>query len=307
MAASIPFVREIEFEYGAVDQVSPLIRRVVAHNPGPFTYTGTGTYIVGRGEVAVIDPGPALPGHVAAILAALDGETVTHQVITHTHLDHSPAARLLAEATGAPTYGYGPHGSGHKETGDEAAGEAEVEEGGDHDFTPDVTLRDGDVIEGAGWTLSAVHTPGHTSNHLCFALAGEDALFSGDHVMGWSTSVISPPDGDMADYFASLEKLLGRDDRVYWPTHGPPITDPQPFVRAFIAHREDRERQILDCLGRGVGRIPGMVEAMYAEVDRGLYPAARRSVLAHLIHMVGDGRAACDGPTGEDSTFRVGG
>ena len=303
MAASIPFVREIDFDYGVVDQVSPLIRRVVAHNPGPFTYTGTGTYIVGRGEVAVIDPGPALPEHVAAILAALEGETVTHQVITHTHLDHSPAARLLAEATGAPTYGYGPHGSGHKETGDEA----EVEEGGDHDFTPDVTLRDGDVIEGAGWTLSAVHTPGHTSNHLCFALAGEDALFSGDHVMGWSTSVISPPDGDMADYLASLRKLLGRDDRVYWPTHGPPITDPKPFVRAFIAHREDRERQILDCLGRGVGRIPRMVEAMYAEVDRGLYPAARRSVLAHLIHMVGDGRAACDGPTGEDSTFRVGG
>ena len=298
MAASIPFVREIEFEYGAVDQVSPLIRRVVAHNPGPFTYTGTGTYIVGRGEVAVIDPGPALPEHVGAILAALEGETITHQIITHTHLDHSPATRLLAEATGAPTYGYGPHGSGRDEI--------TAEEGGDHDFTPDVTLRDGDVIEGAGWTLSAVHTPGHTSNHLCFALAGEDALFSGDHVMGWSTSVISPPDGDMADYFASLRKLLGRDDRVYWPTHGPPITDPKPFVQAFIAHREDRERQILDCLGRGVGRIPRMVEVMYADVDRGLYPAAARSVLAHLVHMVGDGRAACDGPTGEGSVYKIG-
>ncbi len=298
MAASIPFVREIEFEYGAVDQVSPLIRRVVARNPGPFTYTGTGTYIVGRGEVAVIDPGPALPGHVEAILAALEGETVTHQVITHTHLDHSPAARLLAKATGAPTHGFGPHASGR----DEAA----VEEGGDHDFTPDVTLRDGDVIAGAGWTLAAVHTPGHTSNHLCFALTEENALFSGDHVMGWSTSVISPPDGDMADYFASLRKLLGRDDRVYWPTHGPPISDPKPFVRAFIAHREDRERQILDCLDRGVGSIPRMVEAMYADIDRGLYPAAARSVLAHLVHMVGDGRAACDGPTGEDSVYRVG-
>ena len=298
MAASIPFVREIEFEYGAVDQVSPLIRRVVAHNPGPFTYTGTGTYIVGRGEVAVVDPGPLLPAHVAAILAALAGETITHQIITHTHLDHSPAARLVAEATGAPTYGYGPHGSGR--------GEPAVEEGGDHDFAPDVTVRDGDVIEGAGWTLSAVHTPGHTSNHLCFALAGEDALFSGDHVMGWSTSVISPPDGDMADYFASLHKLLGRDDRVYWPTHGAPISDPKPFVRAFIAHREDRERQILDCLGRGVDRIPRMVKAMYANVDRGLYPAAARSVLAHLVHMVGDGRAACDGPPGEDGLYAPG-
>ena len=306
MAANIPFVREIEFEYGAVDQVSPLIRRVVANNPGAFTFTGTGSYIVGRGEVAVIDPGPALPGHVDAILAALAGETVTHQIITHTHLDHSPAARLLGDATGAPTYGYGPHGSGRMAAVGEDAVEAVVEEGGDHDFTPDVTLRDGDVIEGAGWSLTAVHTPGHTSNHLCFALAGEGALFSGDHVMGWSTTVISPPDGNMADYFASLRKLLGRDDTIFWPTHGPPIRDPKPFVRAFIAHREDRERQILDCLERGVGDIPRMVEAMYANVDRGLYPAAARSVLAHLVHMVGDGRVACDGPPGENIAYRVG-
>ena len=295
MAAKIPFVTDLTFDYGVADQVSPLIRRVIAPNGGSFTFHGTGTYIVGHGKVAVIDPGPELPSHVEAILAALDGETITHQIITHTHRDHSPAARLVAAATGARTYGFGPHG-GARDAGD-------VEEGADHDFIPDVTVADGDVIAGEGWTLEAVHTPGHTSNHLCFALAEENALFSGDHVMGWSTSVISPPDGDMGAYFASLEKLLARDDEIYWPTHGAPITDPKPFVEAFIAHRRDRERQIADCLGRGVGAIPQMVEAMYPDIDRGLHPAAARSVLAHLIHMVDDGRAACDGPPEEDGVY----
>ena len=299
MAAEIPFVRDMAFTYGVADQVSPLIRRIVARNPGPFTYHGTGTYIVGRGAVAVIDPGPALPEHVEAILAALAGETITHQVITHTHRDHSPAARLVAEATGATTYGFGPHGA---ERADAAGGPA-VEEGADRDFAPAVAVRDGDVIAGEGWTLTAVHTPGHTSNHLCFALAEERALFSGDHVMGWSTSVIAPPDGDMGAYLASLRRLLDRRDAVYWPTHGPPVHEPPPLVRAFLAHRADRECQIRDCLERGVSEIPRMVEAMYPDLAPALHPAAACSVLAHLVHMVAERRAACDGPPRAGAIF----
>jgi glyoxylase-like metal-dependent hydrolase (beta-lactamase superfamily II) len=297
MAVEIPFNRDIVVEYGRVDRVSPLIRRVVAHNPGPFTFLGTGTYIVGNGKVAVIDPGPDMPEHVQAILDALEpGETVSHIVITHTHMDHSPAARPLQAATGAPTYGFGPHGSGPHTFDWGARDGAAAEEGGDVGFKPDHAVRHGERIEGDGWTLEAVHTPGHTSNHLCFQLVEEKALFSGDHVMGWSTSVISPPDGDMTAYMRSLRLLLERDDAVYWPTHGAPIRDPKPFVRAFIAHREDRERQIAECLSRGVTRIPAMVEVMYANVDKGLHPAAARSVLSHLAHMVESGRARADGP-----------
>ncbi len=295
MAVAIPFVKEMAFEYGVVQQVSPLVRRVVARNPSPFTYHGTGTYIVGRGAVAVIDPGPELPRHVDALLAALDGETITHQLITHTHRDHSPAARLVKQATGARTFGFGPHGGGRSEPG--------VEEGADRDFRPDVVLGDGDTVAGEGWALSVLHTPGHTSNHLCFALAGEAALFTGDHVMGWSTSVISPPDGDMGDYLASLRRLLERGDRTYWPTHGPPIRDPHPFVRAFIRHREAREQQILDCLRQGVGAIPDMVASIYPEIAPALRAAAGRSVYAHLRHMVETGRAACDGALAADAGF----
>ncbi len=299
--ADIPFRREMAFEYGAVDRVSPLIRRVVARNPGPFTFHGTGTYIVGHGSVAVIDPGPALGAHVDALIAALGDETVSHILVTHTHLDHSPAARLLKQATGAKTHGFGPHGSGRGGPGT-GPGPA-VEEGGDLDFVPDVRLRDGDVVAGEGWTLTAVHTPGHTSNHLCFALAEENALFSGDHVMGWSTSVIAPPDGDMAAYMASLDRLRSRGEDVYWPTHGPPIRDPGPFVEAFVAHRQERERQILACLRRGQGTIRDMVAVLYAEVPVQLHPAAACSVLAHLIHMVAEGRAACDGPPAMDARY----
>ena len=246
---SIPFVRDLAFDYGVAEQVSPLIRRIIAHNPSPFTFYGTGTYIVGRGSVAVIDPGPALSEHVDAILAALPGETVSHLLITHTHRDHSPAAAALQAATGAPTYGFGPHGARRDAGG-------EVEEGADRDFVPDVALGDGARLEGAGWTLEAVHTPGHTSNHLCYALTEEGALFSGDHVMGWSTSVIAPPDGDMAAYMSSLRRCLARSDRIYWPTHGPPITEPARHVAAFLAHREEREQQIIACLEAGIERIP---------------------------------------------------
>jgi glyoxylase-like metal-dependent hydrolase (beta-lactamase superfamily II) len=296
MAVEIPFRREFQVEYGVVEQLTPLIRRVVARNPSPFTFKGTGTYIVGRGRVAVIDPGPDLAGHVTALLEALKGETVSHIVVTHTHLDHSPAAAAVQRATGAKTYGFGPHGSGRAE--DRTGVGGVTEEGGDHAFRPDTALRDGDAVEGPGWRLVAVETPGHTSNHLCFALAEERALFSGDHVMGWSTSVIAPPDGDMAAYRRSLTKLLGRDDAVYWPTHGPAIPDPKPYVSAFIAHRREREAAILARLAQGDDTIPVIVDRVYLGLDPRLKGAAARSVLAHLVELVERGVVATeDAPT----------
>jgi glyoxylase-like metal-dependent hydrolase (beta-lactamase superfamily II) len=291
--------RTYEAAYGQVVEISPLIRRVCANNPNAFTFKGTGTYIVGRGKVAVIDPGPLLDEHVEALKTALKGETVTHILITHTHNDHSPAAAPLKAATGAKTYGFGPHGAGKKHEG------IDVEEGGDTAFAPDVTLKDGDTIKGDGWTFEALYTPGHTSNHICFALREEKALFSGDHVMGWSTTVIAPPDGDMAQYFASLEKLTARDDKHFYPTHGNPISNPQAFVRTLIEHRHARERQIEACLARGITQIPDMVAAIYSEIDKRLHPAAAMSVLAHLQHMVATGRAATDGTPGAKNSYRL--
>lgn len=290
MTVRVPYVREMTFAYGALEPVAPGIRRIVARNPGAFTFHGTGTYVVGEGEVAVIDPGPELAEHVEALLAGLaaNDERITHQIVTHTHLDHSPAARLVRARTGAPTYGFGPHARGPGEGGT-------VEEGGDEDFAPDVVVRHGEAVRGKGWTLEAVHTPGHTSNHLCFALRETRALFSGDHVMGWSTTVIAPPDGDMARYMASLEAVRARGDTVLWPTHGPPVTDPQGHIGALIAHRLEREGQILACIAQGVGRIPDMVAVIYRDVPRTLHGAAGYSVLAHLIQLVTEGRVRCEG------------
>ena len=273
--------------YGRVESVSPLVRRVLAHNPGPFTYTGTGTYIVGRGTVAVIDPGPDDPEHVAALLAALAGETVSHVVVTHTHHDHSPAAPAIAAATGAAVVGCAPL------VLDDAGPRADA--GFDRTYAPDSVLADGASVAGPGWTLTALHTPGHTSNHLCFALAEERALFSGDHVMGWSTTVVAPPDGDMAAYMTSLRLLLDRDDAVYYPTHGAAVTEPQRFVRGLIAHRRQRETQILKLLGDGPRSVPAMVGTMYAGVDPRLHAAAGLSVTAHLIDLRGRGAVAADG------------
>ena len=296
---SIPFRRELEFEYGRVAEVATGIRRVIARNPSPFTLYGTGTYIIGRGRVAVVDPGPADEAHVDAILQATTGETITHMLVTHTHMDHSPGCRLLAAHTDASTYGYGGHGAGKIAAG------VVVEEGGDMDFQPDVIVRDGDVVEGDGWSVACVHTPGHTSNHICYAFGEEAALFSGDHVMGWSTSVVSPPDGDMANYMDSLELLLDRDDAVYWPTHGPSITDPKPHVRAFIAHRREREAQILGQLAAGPRRIADMVPVMYENVPGHLHPAAARSVLAAMALLVERGEVACEGEMDVDARYRL--
>ena len=260
-----------------VQVLSPLVRRVLAGNPSPFTYTGTQTYLVGTGEVAVIDPGPAMPAHIDAILAATAGQRVTAIVCTHTHRDHSPAARPLAERTGAPIIGCAPL------TLDDDGPRADA--AFDTTYVPDRILADGEQINGDGWTLEAVATPGHTSNHLCYALLEEQALFTGDHVMGWSTTVVSPPDGDMAAYMASLEKLGSRTDALYYPAHGEPVTNPQQLVRGLGGHRRQRERQILKLVGEGVGRIEAMVPRMYKGIDERLYPAAGRSVLAHLIDL----------------------
>lgn len=292
----IPYVREISFEYGVCEQVSPLIRRVIAENPGPFTYVGTGTYIVGRGEVAVIDPGPAMDEHLEAILRATEGERITHIFITHHHLDHSPLAAPLAARTGATIYGCP---LGHAIGGPEV----QMEAGEDDAFHPDVVVCDGGVFEGDGWTLEAIPTPGHTSNHICYGLKEENALFCGDHIMGWSTTVISPPDGDMGAYFASLEDIKARDFDVLWPTHGPPIREPGPFIDAYIAHRRSREAQILKALESGFTRIREMVPVLYKDVDPRLHPAAAHSVLAHMIQLVGEGRVQTGGEPTVDADY----
>jgi glyoxylase-like metal-dependent hydrolase (beta-lactamase superfamily II) len=293
---AIPFRRELKFEYGVLEPVTPLIRRIVARNPSAFTADGTGTYVVGHGRVAVIDPGPNLREHVDALLHALRGETVTQILVTHTHVDHSPGSAALKRATGAPTYGFGPHAA--------ALGPA-VEEGGDRDFVPDRVMREGDAVEGPGWRLEALYTPGHISNHLCFALPQERVLFSGDHVMGWSTSVIAPPDGNMGDYMRSLAKLLPRNDATYFPTHGPAIPDPHPFVQAFIEHRREREAAILHRLAEGDSEISAIVRAVYVGLPKGLERAAGRSVLAHLIELVAEGRVLCEGEPTVESRYRL--
>ncbi len=262
---------------GRVERLGGRIRRILAPNPSPFTYTGTQTYIIGEGEVAVIDPGPDLPEHLEALAAALAGERVAAILCTHTHRDHSPASRPLKAATGAPIVGCAPLSL--------ADDGPRADEAFDSGYRPDRVLADGERLGGAGWTIEAVATPGHTSNHLCLALVEEGALFTGDHVMGWSTSVVAPPDGDMADYMASLDRLLWREDRIYYPAHGPAVEDPHGHVRRLIDHRRMRERQILGQLESGEGRIPAMDEAIYSGIDPRLFPAAGRSVLAHLLDL----------------------
>ena len=296
----IPYVREMAFDYGACDQVSPLIRRVVANNPGPFTYLGTGTYIVGRGEVAVIDPGPDLPEHLASILKAVESERVTHILITHHHSDHSPLAGPLKAATGATIYGCAVAGHEAEDTG-----EVRMEAGHDHDFRPDVSLCGGGSVSGPGWTLEAIPTPGHTSNHLCYALGQENACFTGDHIMGWSTTVITPPDGDMTDYLESLERIRAREFATLWPTHGPPIREVRPFIDAYLAHRQERIDQILLALADGPARIRDLVPRLYRDVDERLWPAAARSMLAAIIHMERGGDIEAGGPPGPDTVYRL--
>ncbi len=301
---------------GVLEDVAPGIRRIVAANPGPFTFRGTGTYVIGRGDVAVIDPGPNDERHIAMLLRQLRGETITHVLVTHTHPDHSPGCAPLRAHTDASTYGFGPHPEdppgedrvdppAPKETGDgDASIEAapNAEESGDRTFIPDGVLRHGDFVKGTGWRAEAVHTPGHISNHLCFRVRFETApneqvLFTGDHVMGWSTSVISPPHGDLRNYLESLRLLQAAGDARYWPTHGTVITDPEPFVAGLIEHRNRRTEQIIGVLRTGDATIDALVTAMYGGLDPRLVKAAGRSVLAHLIELVrrGDVSVVRDG------------
>ena len=280
MATEIPFNRNFEVNYGEIENVAPGIRRITANNPSPFTFRGTGTYILGEGNVAVIDPGPDQPEHVKAIVEGLKNETVSHILITHTHNDHSPAAKALKEITGAPTYGFGPHGSG------KPALKLTTQAGGDMDFRPDEKTQDGSVIYGDNWSVSCLHTPGHTSNHICFSWDEEKALFPGDQVMGWSTSIVSPPDGDMGDYMRSLDKLIVRDDKIYYPAHGPEILEPQKLISAFQDHRREREENILECLKLGNNTIEQMVKTVYQDVSESLHAAAARSLFATVIYLV---------------------
>lgn len=322
MAVQINHNRNFEVEYGQVDALSPLLRRVVCRNPGPFTFRGTATFLLGHGEVAVIDPGPLYEPHLEAVMAALGpDETISHILITHTHSDHSPGAAWIAAKTGARTWGFGPHGivratdpddkvdfSAYFTPEEKAIYDKEYDdipaelkrEGPDLAFRPDERVEDGDIIRGKGWTLEAIHTPGHCSNHLCFALAEEQSLLSGDHVMGWATSVVGPPDGSMADYLKSLRKLFGREERRYWPTHGPAIDDPEDYVHSFVEHREDREAQIVSFLADGPKQIADIVPAMYAGYDKRLWYPAAASVLAHMLHLVESGRVAVQGDTETD-------
>ena len=295
---SIPFIKTLDFEYGVPSQVSPLIRRVVANNPGPFTYFGTGTYIIGHGNVAVIDPGPDDDRHLDALLAATMGETITHIFVTHPHLDHSPLAKKLSAICGAQIYGNAEKLS-HKKI------DSKTEEGDDMGFRPDYELSDGEIINCGNFEIEAIFTPGHTASHVCYALPQENALFSGDHIMGWSTSVILPPDGDMTDYLNSLDKISSYEFTALYPTHGAPINEPAPFIKAYKAHRLERERQVLECLANGIFKIHDMVPILYATTDKRLWPAASLSLLAHLIRLVKIGRVHCEGRPSLNCEFRL--
>ncbi len=278
-----------EHPTGIPIQLEPLVVRVLAPNASPYTYTGTQTHIVGTTDLAIIDPGPDDPAHLAALAGVIAGRPVRAIVVTHHHRDHSPATRPLRAASGAPIVGAAPFAL------DDAGARADASF--DPDYAPDRVLAEGDTVAGDGWALEAIATPGHTSNHLAFALPQTRALFSGDHVMGWSTSIVSPPDGDMADYMASLAKLMDRDDRVYYPGHGEAIEQPQRLVRGMLGHRKQREGQILRRLREEAQDIPALVTRMYVGIDPRLAPAAGRSVLAHLYDLRNRGLVAEEGPT----------
>lgn len=296
---SIPFKREFEFEYGVCERLSDRVRRIVAPNPGPFTYTGTGVYIIGNADVAVLDPGPVRDDHRDALNKALQGERVSHVFVTHHHLDHSPMAPVMAKEYDCHVHGHPPA------IQIPSGGEVRMEAGDDVGFKPDVEIQDEQVFKGPDWTIKALHTPGHTSNHMCYALEEENILFSGDHVMAWSTSVVSPPDGDMGDYIEQLERIRAMKFDRLWPTHGPAVDNPEEFLTAYIQHRLERERQILAEMNAGQTRIKAMVSSMYADVDKRLHPAAAHSVLAHMIHLVKKGVVTTTGTPGLDNEYRL--
>jgi glyoxylase-like metal-dependent hydrolase (beta-lactamase superfamily II) len=300
----IPFNRNFPLKPGIVEQVQPGVRRILCDNPSPFTFTGTVSYIVGEGKVAIIDPGPDHAAHATALLDAVRGETVTHILVTHTHRDHSPNTARIKAATGAIVYAEGPHRASRPRFESE---KHNPESGADRDFRPDVALRHGEVVEGEGFRLEAVATPGHTANHLAFAWPERSISFVGDHVMGWSTSIVAPPDGSMTDYMASLERLAGRAEQLYFSGHGPEIAEGPRYVRFLIRHRQAREASILHRLAKGEADIPTMVRAIYIGIDPRLMAAAGYSVLAHLEELVGRGLVATDGDPVIGGTYRLAG
>ncbi|MBY3239641.1 MBL fold metallo-hydrolase [Rhizobium laguerreae] len=294
---------DLAFEpaYGRAVPVASGVERITAENPGPFTFFGTNSYIVGSSSVAVIDPGPEDEAHFQALMAALAGRAVTHIVVSHTHRDHSPLSRRLQAATGAVTVGQGPHRPARPLRDGEIN---PFSESSDLSFVPDIAIGDGEMIAGDGWLLRALLTPGHTANHAAFALEGREILFSGDHVMAWSTSIVAPPDGSMADYMESLEKLIARDDRLLLPGHGGPVTEPASFLRALKAHRLKREQAVLARIRAGDRGIAEMVKAIYRDTDPKLHGAAALSVLAHIEDLLERGEIAADGPPSLAASYR---
>jgi glyoxylase-like metal-dependent hydrolase (beta-lactamase superfamily II) len=302
MNDDIPFDKSFSLEPDQVQEVAPGVRAIVADNPGPFTFKGTISYIVGRGQVAIIDPGPDDVVHVAALLDAVRDETVTHIFVTHTHRDHSPAAAKIKDATGAKVLAQGPHRPARPlHTGEIRRLDASV----DLDFRPDITLADGETVSGKDWTLQAVATPGHTANHMAYAFKEADLLFAGDHVMAWSTTIVAPPDGAMSDYMASLHKLAERSEPLYLSGHGAPVRDAPRYVQYLIRHRQAREASILHRLGKGVADIPTIVRAVYIGLDPRLAGAAALSVLAHLEELVARGAVVTEGPASIGGIYRL--
>jgi glyoxylase-like metal-dependent hydrolase (beta-lactamase superfamily II) len=302
MNDDIPFDKSFSLEPDQVQEVAPGVRAIVADNPSPFTFKGTISYIVGRGQVAIIDPGPDDIVHVAALLDAVRNETVTHIFVTHTHRDHSPAAAKIKDATGAKVLAQGPHRPARPlHTGEIRRLDASV----DLDFRPDITLADGEIVNGKGWTLQAVATPGHTANHMAYAFKEADLLFAGDHVMAWSTTVVAPPDGAMSDYMASLHKLAERSEPLYLSGHGAPVRDAPRYVQYLIRHRRAREASILHRLGKGAADIPTIVRAVYIGLDPRLAGAAALSVLAHLEELVARGAVVTEGPASIGGIYRL--
>lgn len=302
MSDDIIFDRSFDLEPGRAEEIAPGVRRIVADNPGPFTFKGTLTYVVGRGKVAIIDPGPDDPSHIKAVLDAVRGETVTHIFVTHTHRDHSPAVPAIKAATGATVYAEGPHRASRPLNAGEAP---RMEAANDMDFRPDHALADGEVVSGAGWALEGVTTPGHTANHMTFALKDSDLMFSGDHVMGWSTTIVAPPDGAMTDYMASLDKLTRRSETLYLPGHGGVIREAPRFVAGLILHRKAREASILHRLAKGATDIATIVRAIYIGLDPRLTNAAGFSVLAHMEDLVARGEVATEGPPSINGVYRL--
>lgn len=298
----LTFDMEFSPAHGEAVPVAPKVQRITVNNPGPFTFHGTNSYIIGDRSVALIDPGPEDDAHFRALMAALKERELTHIAVSHTHRDHSPLARRLKAETGATIVAEGPHRAARPLHEGETNPFAESS---DHEFMPDVMLKDGDRVEGDGWTLTALLTPGHAANHAAFALEGSGIVFSADHVMAWATSIVAPPDGAMADYMASLERLLARDDRIFLPGHGGPVKEPQAFMRGLRTHRRMRERAILERIRAGDRLIPDMVKAIYRDTDPRLHGAAALSVLAHIEDLVEKGQIATDGPARLAGTYEA--